>query len=433
MDASVFESRRARAREVMGEGVLVVFSAPEFIRNGDVEHEYRQDSNFQYLTGLDEPECALVLTTGENPTFTLFVRERNKEREIWDGPRAGLEGAKQRYGADAAYPIGELAQRLPELLLGHGKLYYRFGVHGVQDERLIDALRRCHSLRRRKRYPTELIDSARVLHALRFRKTPEEVEAMRQAIRITGEAHLAAMRACAPGRFEYELEAELRYVFCKGGSHRAAYTPIVGSGPNATILHYIQNDRRIEAGDLVLIDAGCEFDYQAADVTRTFPASGKFSEPQRRLYELVLGAQQAAFATIAPGASLDEMHSASLRHITLGLIELGFIEGPFEMALSDKRFQRYFMHGTGHYLGMDVHDVAPPPADGKAQKFEPGVVITVEPGIYVAPDDDSVPAEYRGIGIRIEDDVMVTESGYENLTAAIPRSVSEIEALMSQD
>jgi Xaa-Pro aminopeptidase len=431
MVESVFEDRRGRVREAIGEGVLLMFAAPEFIRNGDVEHDYRQDSDFYYLTGLDEPSAALVIVGGATPRFLLFLRERDKEREVWDGPRAGLDGATSLFGADEAFPIAELPKRLPQLLSGHRSLFYRFGVHTAHDLCAIDALKAARRVRRPAGAPAHLVDSGELLHRMRWRKAPEEIAHMRRAIEITGEAHLKAMRACQPGRYEYELEAELRHVFRKAGCRRAAYSPIVGSGPNTTILHHIKNDRQIGDGDLVLIDAGCEFEYTAADVTRTFPANGKFTRAQRQVYEVVLAAQRAAFDKIAPGASLEAVHQASLHTITRGLIDLGFIQAPFDEAIEKEHYKPFFMHRTGHYLGMDVHDVAPQSWSDEPMPMEASVVITVEPGIYIAADEARVPAEFRGVGVRIEDDVLVTEHGFENLSVAIPTGAVEIEALMN--
>lgn len=430
-ELGVFAARREALRKRMGEGVLVLFAAPEFIRNNDVRHDYRQDSDFYYLTGLDEPESVLVMTAGEQPALTLFVRVRNKEHEIWDGPRTGVEGATATFGANVAYPIEELTKRLPELLKGHERLYYRFGVHAEHDTRLIAALVRCRSISRRTtRAPTHLVDTAAVLHEQRRIKAPDEIAKMKKAIEITREAHVAAMRRARDGAYEYELEAELSAVFRGRGGERAAYSSIVGSGPNATILHHIKNDRQMRDGDLVLIDAGCEYQYYAADITRVFPVSGTFTKEQRHIYEIVLGAQQAAFDVIRPGATQADAHAASLRFITQKLIDAGFIEGPVELALSEGRYKPYFMHSTGHYLGMDVHDVGHDRVHDKARPLDPGVVVTVEPGIYIAVDNEQVPEAYRGIGIRIEDDVLVTADGYENLSANIPKGVDEIEALM---
>ncbi len=414
----------------MGRGALLVFATPEYIRNGDVEHEYRQDSNFFYLTGLDEPQSALLITAGPEPKFILFVRPRDKAREIWDGPRVGVEGAKE-LGADETYPISELEQRLPELLASHEHLYFRLGLSEQQDAQVIRALGKCRRMAPRgDGPPSHLIDASTVINPLRFKKTETELTAMRRAIEVTGEAHRAAMAVARAGRYEYELEAELRLVFRRAGSQRPAYAPIVGSGPNATILHHIRNDRQMLDGELVLIDAGCEFDYMASDITRTFPVSGKFSDAQRKLYDVVLAAQHASFEAIRSGVTLKDIHAAAVAVIALGLVDLGLIEGPLEAAIEKERYKRFFMHRTGHYLGMDVHDVGPRFAAGEPPALEVGAVITVEPGIYVAVDDETVPEAYRGIGIRIEDDVLVTDGGYENLSAHIPSRAEDIEALV---
>lgn len=416
----------------MGEGVLVAFSAPEYIRNNDVEHEYRQSSDFYYLTGLDEPQSALVLSAGDEPSYTLFVRPRNKEREIWDGPRLGLDGAKEQLGADRAYDIAELSKRLPELLVGHDALFFQLGEFDSNDQVLIRALNAARRLgRRTRRVPTCLSVASKLVHELRRIKSAEELEWMRRASHITRDAHVEAMKVAAAGKYEYEIEATLRRVFRERGSARVAYTPIVASGSNATILHYIKNDRLMQEGELLLIDAGCEYAYYASDVTRTFPISGRFTEPQRRIYEIVLEAQRASIEAVRPGATFNDVHAASLRIITEGLIALGFIDGPLEIALSEEKYRPYFMHRTSHYLGMDVHDVGDYYADEKPRPLEPGVVLTVEPGIYVAEDNPDVPAEFRGIGVRIEDDILVTASGHENLTLDVPKDPQELEALIA--
>lgn len=424
----IYKQRRERVRAQMGEGVLVLSASPVFIRNNDVEHEYRQHSDFYYLTGFDEPESLLVITAGKDPKFILFLRPRNREREIWDGPRAGVEGAVEKYGADEAFEVGQAAKKLPELLRGHEQLFFRLGETEAFDRVGIEALKRSRFLARRTGdYPKTVIDSARIIHPLRLSKSEDELSLMRRASEITQRAHHDAMAFAAPGRYEYEVEALLLQRFRQAGAERAAYHSIVGSGANATILHYIKNNRKMEDGDLLLIDAGCEYEYYAADVTRTFPVNGKFSEPQRRLYEIVLEAQHAAIEVTKPGNSLEDMHSAALRVITQGLIQLGLIQGPLELALSEERFKPFFMHRTGHYLGMDVHDVGSYYERGRPRPFEVGHVVTVEPGLYVAEDNQDVPAEYRGIGIRIEDDVAVTDSGFENLSQSIAKSVQEVE------
>ena len=331
---------------------------------------------------------------------------------------------------DAAYPIAELAEKLPGYLKNAERLHVRLGTHTRLDERIF---RMVSDLRRKERSgavaPREFVDPSAVLHELRLRKTPAELDLMRQAAKITEEAHLAAMNLARPGVFEYEVEAELLRVFRRRGSGRPAYGSIVGSGPNATVLHYRANDRRLEDGDLLLIDAGCEYEYYASDVTRTFPVNGKFSPPQRAIYEIVLDAQDKAVAAVRPGVTMDDIHQVALDVIIDGLLSLGLLTDPREKIVEEKLYQKFFMHRTGHWLGMDVHDVGSYFVDGKPRPLAPGVVLTVEPGIYVASDAE-VDERFRGIGVRIEDDVLVTESGHENLTAAIPKAADALEAVL---
>jgi Xaa-Pro aminopeptidase len=425
---SIYAERRARTLKAMGSGVLVLFAAPEAIRNNDVEHEYRQDSDFYYLTGFDEPDSVLVLSTVHEEGFVLFVRPRDKEREVWDGARAGVEGAVADFGARAAYPIAELTQRLPDYLENAERLHYRLGRHRPADDRILAALDVARvRARRGSSYPVEIVDPAMVLHEMRRLKSAQEIALLEQAIDATREAHADAMRATRPGMYEYEIEALLRAAFRRRGSERPAYGPIVGSGPNATVLHYRKSDRLMHPDELLLIDAGAEFGYYAADVTRTFPVSGKFTPPQRAIYELVLAAQDASIAATKTGATMQDVHDASVRVIASGLVELGIIQGPVDEAISEERYKRYFMHKTSHYLGMDVHDVGRYFIDGKPRPLEPGVVITVEPGVYIAATDDQAPAQYRGIGVRIEDDVLVTEGGCRVLSDAIPKRVADVE------
>lgn len=406
--------------------VAVLPAAPTSIRNNDVEHDYRQDSDFFYLTGFDEPQSLLVLEAGERKT-TLFVRPRDRDREVWDGPRAGVEGAKQTYGADEAHAIGDLDDKLPKLLENKRRVYYRFGNDRKLDDRLFAALDRVRARQRTGvTAPTEIVDSGVILHEMRLRKSPVETEAMRQAARITREAHELAMSRTRPGMREFEVEALLLDTFRRHGSERAAYGSIVGSGPNACILHYRRNDRRIEDGNLVLIDAGCEYDYYASDVTRTFPVGGKFSREKQAIYETVLEAQLEAIAAVRPGVTLDAIHKVSVEVITRGLLRLGLLSGEAEKVIETADYKRFFMHRTSHWLGMDVHDVGAYFLDGKPRPLEAGFALTVEPGIYIAPDAPGVPAEWRGIGVRIEDDLLVTDSGAEVLTAGIPKTVEEV-------
>jgi Xaa-Pro aminopeptidase len=417
----------------LGGGVAVFPAAPVAIRNNDVEHEYRQDSDFHYLTGFDEPESVLVLTT-EHPKHktVLFVRPRDPEREVWDGARAGVEGAVKDFGADAAFPMSELPTKLPEYLENHEKLLYRFGRDRVFDDKIVAALDATRMRARRGvTCPTNMIDPAALLHEMRLFKSKEEIASMQRAAAITRDAHLGAMRLAKPGRYEYEVEALLRETFRKNGSERPAYTPIVGAGANATVLHYKSNTKRIEEGDLLLVDAGCEFDYYASDVTRTYPVSGKFSEAQRAIYQLVLDSQLAAIAGTRPGATLEDIHKLALDVIVDGLMRLALLSGDRQKILDDNLYRPFFMHRTSHWLGMDVHDVGAYFRAKKARPLEAGMVITVEPGIYIAEANTAVPASYRGIGVRIEDDILVTADGNLNLTADIPKTVSELEIACS--
>jgi Xaa-Pro aminopeptidase len=424
-----FALRRQRLRDALGDAALVVFAAPYLIRNNDVEHEWRQDSDFHYLTGYDEPDSVLVLRGGAEPRFALFVRPRDPEREAWDGPRAGVEGAVAEFGADVSYPLGELDKELPGLLANVASVHYALGRVRANDDVVLRALEAVKRLARRGTvsYPAAIVDPLAVLHELRLIKGPEEIASIERAIAITARGHARVMAEAKPGMFEYEAEAVLRGAFRQQGSERQAYPPIVGSGPNATILHYRKNDRRMLEGDLLLVDAGSEYDYYASDVTRTFPVSGSFTPPQRRIYELVLHAELAAIAAVAPGVTMEFVHNTAARVLTEGLLELGIVQGPLEEALEAKRYKPWFMHGVGHWLGMDVHDVGAYYPERKARAFVPGMVITVEPGLYFTERDERVPQEFRGIGIRIEDDVLVTENGARVLSDAIPKHIDAVE------
>jgi Xaa-Pro aminopeptidase len=428
---SEFEERRRRFFEAAGSGVAVFASTPVAVRNNDVEHEYRQDSDLYYLTGFDEPESVLVLTS-EHPEhrMVLFVRPRDKDRETWDGPRAGIDGAKADYGADAAYPIAELSKQLPEYLKDVHRLHYRIGVDRAFDSIVLDAIA---DVKRKARTgvspPREIVDPSVVVHEMRLRKSAAEIEVMCKAAAITAEAHAAAMQLARPGRFEYEVEAEIMRVFRARGAERPAYGSIVGSGPNATILHHRRNDRRMQEGDLLLIDAGAEYGYYACDVTRTFPVSGSFSSEQRALYQIVLDAQRAAIESIRPGVTVPHVHAAAVDVLVAGLVELGLIEGPVSQALETESYKPYYMHRTSHWLGMDVHDVGDYHVHRQPRLLEPGFVLTVEPGLYIAAGSPCDP-KWHGIGIRIEDDVLVTEVAHRVLTESIPKSVAELEGIL---
>jgi len=440
-----YAARRARlAAQMLPGAVAVLPTAPEVLRNGDSDYPYRHDSYFYYLTGFTEPDSVLVLVAacGDRPARSvLFCREKNVEREIWDGYRHGPEAARTAFGMDEAWPVSELDTRLPDLLADAPALYYATASSAALDARVQGWVK---AVRARSRSgvtaPAAFQDLLPLLDEMRLIKDAREQEIMLRAGVISGQAHARAMRAARPGLHEYALEAELLHEFRRNGAQFPAYTPIVASGPNACILHYNTNDRLMQDGDLVLIDAGCELDGYASDITRTFPVNGRFSPAQRRLYELVLAAQEAAFAEIAPGRPYSAFHEAALRVLTQGMLDLGLIPaGKFlnvDDAIAAKAHVPFYMHGTGHWLGMDVHDVGAyrdlTQADKPSRQLAPGMALTVEPGIYVRPAD-GVPEEYWHIGIRIEDDVIVTEHGYRILTASAPKTVEEIEALAGKE
>jgi Xaa-Pro aminopeptidase len=427
-----FARRREAFFDAMSEAspsaVAVVPAAPVFVRNNDVEHEYRQDSDFFYLTGLDEPESVALLDARERK-MVLLVRPRDPDREVWDGPRAGIDGAKARYGADEAFVVAELDERLQAALQNRRRVYYRLGKNRKFDDRVLGVIDRLRSRpRATAAAPSEIVDTADILHEMRLHKAPAEIETMRTAVAITREAHELAMRRARPGMYEYEIEALLLDTFRRRGSERPAYGSIVGSGPNACVLHHRKNDRLIDSGDLLLIDAGCEYGYYASDVTRTFPVGRDFSREQQAIYELVLQAQLEGIEATRTGATLDDIHRRCVDVITRGLVRLGLLSGEAEKLIETEGYKRFFMHRTSHWLGMDVHDVGAYFTDGSPRRLEPGMVLTVEPGIYIGPGDDTVPPEWRGIGVRIEDDVLVGVSGPEVLTAGIPKTVDELRA-----
>ncbi len=431
----LYKNRRAAVARTMRErepaSVAVFPATPVWIRNNDVEHEYRQDSDVHYLTGFVEPECVVVLTTDDQGASqtTLFVRPRDPEREVWDGARAGVSGAVDDFGADRAFPIAELATELPKLLEDKVRLYYRAGRDRTFDEKMFAALDRARARAKLGHgYPTEIVEPGTIVHEMRLIKDAEGLACMRRAAAITTLAHTRCMAAARPGMHEYEIEAILLDTFRKNGSERAAYGSIVGSGPNATVLHYRSNDRKMNDGDLLLIDAGCEYGHYASDVTRTFPVSGTFTSAQKKVYEIVLAAQVAGLAVTKPGSRLDAIHEACVETITRGLLDLGLLQGSLSEAIKETKYKRFYMHKTSHWLGMDVHDVGRYHHAKKARELVPGMVLTVEPGIYIAANDDSVAREWRGIGVRIEDDLLVTADGHENLTLAIPKTVADVEA-----
>lgn len=411
--------------EVEPESVAIFAAAPVFVRNNDVTHDYRQDSDLFYLTGFEEPESVLALTPKDT---VMFVRPRDPERETWDGPRAGVDGAKTEFGATEAFTIGQLAEELPKVLANKKRIYYRLGVDRSFDDKVFAAI---DATRRRARFgvswPTEIVDPGSILHEMRLFKGTEDLDTMKAAARITKDAHLRAMAGTRAGLHEYEIEAILLETFRREGSDRPAYGSIVGSGANATVLHYRAGNRVMQDGELLLIDAGAEYGYYAADVTRTFPVSGKFTPEQKAIYELVLEAQEAGIAKTVAGGTLEEVHKTCVEVITRGLVSLGILQGEVSDLIEKEAYKPVFMHRTSHWLGMDVHDVGAYFVGGKPRALEPGMVLTVEPGIYIPKDYDKVDAKWRGIGVRIEDDIVVTKDGPVNLTADIPKTVADLE------
>jgi len=431
---SEYARRRKTLMEQMGpDSIAILPAAPMYIRNRDVEHVYRQDSDFQYLSGFPEPEAVIALIPGrEHGEYVLFCRERDPERELWDGLRAGQDGAVRDYGADDAFPIGDIDDILPGLIEGRERVYYAIGSNESFDHRLMEWIKTIRSKARQgAQPPSEFVALDHLLHDLRLYKSAAEVKVMQAAAEISARAHVRAMQAARPGLFEYHLEAELDYEFRKGGAKMPAYGSIVASGRNACILHYRENDQLLKDGDLVLIDAGCEIDCYASDITRTFPVNGRFSAEQKAIYELVLAANEEAFKHIAPGRHWNEAHEATVRVITAGLVELGLLQGEVDALIASEAYKPFYMHRAGHWLGMDVHDVGDYKVGGVWRELEPGMCMTVEPGIYIAADNQNVERRWRGIGVRIEDDVVVTKTGCQVLTGGVPKRVEEIEALMA--
>ncbi len=433
MEAStrdVHAARRARVLAALGADALLVFGAAHHLRNGDSEYRYRQSSDLWWLTGWEDPESVALLRPGADQPFVLFVQPKDRSREVWTGFRAGVEGARERFGADAAFPWSELGARLGELVGGWDTLQYAWGEDGERDKtvfRAISGLGRV-AARNGVAMPSRLVDARRLLGELRLHKDEAEIATLRKAAAITAEAHIAAMRLGRPGVAEYEVEAEIDGLFRRRGGNGPGYTTIVGGGKNACVLHYITNREPLRAGDLCLVDAGCEYENYTADVTRTWPVSGRFTAPQRRLYEIVLAAELAAIDQARAGRPYKAMHDTAVRVLTEGMVDVGLLEGDVDELISEEAFRRYYMHGTGHWLGLDVHDPGAYHLDGASRPLVPGMVLTVEPGLYVPPDDESAPEPYRGIGIRIEDDVLVTAGDPDVLTAACPKTVADVEA-----
>ncbi|HKE47565.1 MAG TPA: Xaa-Pro aminopeptidase [Rhodanobacteraceae bacterium] len=433
IESKEFVRRRRQLMRMAGrDAIVIVPSAPERVRSNDSHYPYRQDSDFHYLSGFPEPDAVLALIPGrEQGEMILFCRERDAERERWDGARAGTEGAVRDYGFDDAFPIDDIDDILPGMIEGRSRVYYHFGRDPEFDLKLIGWVNRVRAdVRKGAVPPHEFVALSHLLHDLRLYKSRGELRIMKKSAKIAAAAHVRAMRTTRPGMNEHEVEAELLHEFRRHGAV-PSYEPIVGGGANACVLHYRANNAPLRDGDLLLIDAGAEFECYASDITRTFPVSGRFSEEQRAIYDIVLAAQTAAIDEVRPGRSFDAYHEAAVRVITRGLIRIGLLEGSLEKNLREHTYRTFYMHKTGHWLGLDVHDVGDYRIDGEFRQLEPGMVVTVEPGIYIAPELKRVPARYRGIGIRIEDDVVVTRGAPEVLTDGVPRDADAIEALMA--
>jgi len=429
-----YARRRTTLMGLMGvNSIAILPAAREKIRSRDTEYHFRQDSDFYYLTGFDEPDAVLVLLP-ERPhgEYVLFCRDRDPAKEIWDGYRAGPDGACEKFGADDAFPIDDIDEILPGLLEGRERMYYSLGKDADFDGRLMSWVEGLRAQASSGAYPPgDFLDLDHLLHDMRLFKSAAEQKVMQRAGEISSLAHRRAMQSCRPGMMEYQLEAELLHEFAVNGARHAAYTTIVGGGKNSCILHYIDNSEVLRSGDLVLIDAGCEYKGYASDITRTFPVNGKFTPAQKALYEVVLAMQEAAIEAIKPGNHWDEPHEVSVRVATIGLVRLGILTGNVDELIACGAYKRFYMHRVGHWIGLDVHDVGDYKVGEQWRVLEPGMAMTVEPGLYIAPNDESVARKWRGIGVRIEDDLVVTKTGYHLLTNA-PKTVNEIECLMQE-
>lgn len=432
-EPTLFIKRRAHLQSVMRQGISIIPTSPEVIRNADAHYDYRHDSYFYYLTNFSEPEAVLVVVSGDNPQSILFCREKNLEREIWDGFRHGPDGAREIFGFDAAYPIGQLEEKIIELMANRPVLFYPVGADTFWDARIIK-IREMVKAKSRSgiRAPTEIRDVRELINEMRLLKDAQEINIMRSAAKISCNAHRRAMRSTLPGMFEYEIEAELLHEFCRNGARQPAYTSIVAGGANACTLHYVGNNARLNDGELLLIDAGCELEGYASDITRTFPVNGKFNPAQKDVYEIVLASQAAAIIAAKPGNTWNMPHEAALRVLAQGFIDLKICQGSIDSVIETESYKQFYMHRTGHWLGMDVHDVGEYKMGEQWRFLQAGMILTVEPGCYIRPADN-VPRELWNIGIRIEDDVHITESGNEVLTQAAPKALSEIEELMRHD
>jgi Xaa-Pro aminopeptidase len=421
--------------------VAIIPAAREAVRSHDTHYRYRQNSDFFYLTGFEEPEAIAVIAPAKEKKLTMFVRPRDLEQEIWNGYRAGVEGAVKDYSADEAFPIHEFDEKLTEILDGPEVLYYAFGHTSAEmDQRII---RQLASMRETNRKPLEpprtIVDPSNILHEMRVIKSEAEIEIMQTAADIAADAHVEAMKSVRPGMKEYEVEAMLEAYFRKHGASGSSYTSIIGAGGNATVLHYISNQDTLRDGDLLLVDAGAEYKGYASDITRTFPINGKFTQAQREIYDLVLKTQMSCVDMVHPGVRLEDLKTHSIELLTEGMVELGLLKGDPKKLIEEKKYMQFYMHNLGHYLGIDVHDAGRYYFNGESRPAEVGMVMTIEPGLYISPDTSRIPEEfnkdipekYLGIGVRIEDDVLVTENGSRVLTHRVPKDAEEIEALMA--
>ena len=420
-------------RHMAPKSVAIIPGAHDTRRSNDTHYRFRQDSDFFYLTGFEEPDSLAVIKPEAEKKYTLFVRPRDPEREIWDGRRAGVEGAKSEFGADESFPIAEFESKLTEFLDGADVLYYRLGVDSDLDNTIIKEIARMRASNRKPIHPPQtIVDPATIVHEMRVLKSEDEIAIMQASADIAAEAHCEAMKTVRPGMQEYQIEALIEQVFRRHGASGPAYTSIVGGGPNATVLHYINNDGELRDGELLLLDAGAEYKGYASDITRTFPINGRYTKAQRDIYDLVLKAQTSCVEMVRPGVTHDQLKQHSIEVLTEGMLELGLLEGKTEELIKEKKYEKFYMHGLGHMLGIDVHDVGRYYYGTESRALEPGVVMTVEPGIYISPDTKDVPEKYLGIGVRIEDDVLCTNNGPRVLTTKVPKHAEEIEALMNQ-
>ena len=429
-----YAGRRKELMSLMhSNSIAIISSSPEKVRSRDTHYPYKQNVNLSYLCGFPEPESVLVLIPGRaQGEMVLFCRDKDPLRETWDGYREGPEGAVSNFGADDAFPIADIDDILPNLIEGKDRLYYAIGKDPEFDRHLMDWVNHVRNQRGNGALPPgEFVDLDHFINEMRLFKTAGELKIMRKAAEISANAHCRAMKASKPGLFEYQLQAEIEHEFAVNGSAGAAYTSIVGGGKNGCILHYIENRDALKDGDLVLIDAGCEYQNYAADITRTFPVNGKFSDEQAAIYDLVLKAQTDAIAVIGPGIEYNKTNEATVLAITQGLVDLGILHGDVDELITSEAHREFYMHGAGHWLGMDVHDVGDYKIEAQWRVYEPGMVVTIEPGIYIAPGNPNVDKKWHGIAVRIEDDIVVTKSGNENITSGVPKTRDQIEALMA--